>query len=169
VNGAIPSNDPYQAGFTTRQRNIFRQSWQKRLDMSIVKMTQLNVRITLRYSFDVFNVSNTPSLDIPIDNVEQNQYHNELPVQGTLPVLSCGCGAPNETSGFYNCPFGLGNVDKSIGIARQTQMSLSLKFESNFNPADRSAKPRSDGLTSHFSAVLSRDNNRSRHGRRRAP
>jgi Carboxypeptidase regulatory-like domain len=128
LGGAIPSNDPYETGFTTGQRNIFRQSWQKRLDMSIVKMTQLNEWLTLRYSFDVFNVTNTPSFDIPIDDVEQNQYYNGFPVQGTLPVLPSACGTANETSGFYNCPFGLGNVNKTIGSARQIQMSLSLKF-----------------------------------------
>jgi hypothetical protein len=128
LGGAIPSNDPYETNFTTGQRNIFRQAWQKRLDMSLVKMTQLNDRLTLRYSFDVFNVTNTPSFDIPIDNVEQNQYYNGFPVQGTLPVLPSGCGTANESSGFYNCPFGLGNVNKTIGSARQIQMSLSLKF-----------------------------------------
>jgi hypothetical protein len=52
--------------------------------MSIVKMTQLNERITVRYSFDVSNVSNTPSFDIPIDNVEPNQYYNESPVQEAI-------------------------------------------------------------------------------------
>jgi hypothetical protein len=128
LDGAIPSNDPYETGFTTGQRNIFRQSWQKRLDMSIVKMTQINERFMLRFSFDVFNVTNTPSFDIPIDDVEQNQYYNGFPQQGTLPVLPSNCGTPNQTSGFYNCPFGLGNVNKTIGSARQIQFSLALKF-----------------------------------------
>ncbi len=127
LNGAIPSNDPYETTFTTGQRNIFRQSWQERLDMSIVKMTEINERMTLRFSFDVFNVTNTPSFDIPIDDVEQNQYYNGFPIQGTTP-LPTGCGTSNETSGFYNCPFGLGSVNKTIGSARQIQMSLSLRF-----------------------------------------
>jgi Carboxypeptidase regulatory-like domain/TonB dependent receptor len=128
LNGAIPSNDPYETDFTTGQRNIFRQSWQKRLDMSIVKMTQVTERVAVRFSFDVFNVTNTPSFDIPIDDVEQNQYYNGFPVQGTLPVLPSGCGTANETSGFYNCPFGLGNVNKTIGSARQIQFTLSVRF-----------------------------------------
>jgi hypothetical protein len=133
LNGAIPTNDPYETGFTTGQRNIFRQSWQKRMDVSIVKLTQLNDRFQVRYSFDVFNVFNTPSFDVPIDDVTQNQYYNGFPVApqpGTPqpPVLPSGCGTANETSGFYNCPFGLGNVNKTIGSARQIQMSLSLTF-----------------------------------------
>lgn len=48
-------------------------------------------------------------------------------MQGTTP-LPTGCGTSSESSGFYNCPFGLGNVKKTIGSARQIQMSLSLKF-----------------------------------------
>ena len=113
--------------FTTGQRNIFRQSWQKRLDVSLVKMTKLTERTSLQFSFDVFNVTNTPSFDIPLDDVNQNQYYNGFPTQGTTPLPS-GCGTPNQTSGFYNCPFGLGNVNKTIGSARQIQMSLSVKF-----------------------------------------
>ena len=104
-----------------------RQSWQKRLDISLVKNTRINERVNLKFSFDVFNVTNTPSFDVPIDDVTQNQYYNPFPVQGTTP-LPTGCGTPNETSGFYNCPFGLGSVNKTIGSARQIQMSLSLKF-----------------------------------------
>jgi len=127
LNGAIPSNDPYETDFTTGQRNIFRQSWQRRMDISIVKITQLTERMALKFSFDVFNVTNTPSFDIPIDDVEQNQYYNGFPVEGTTP-LPTGCGTANETSGFYNCPFGLGNVNKTIGSARQIQFSLVLKF-----------------------------------------
>src|ERR1700730_15903748 len=127
LNGAIPTNDPYETTFTTGQRNIFRQSWQKRLDISLVKMTKLTERTSLQFSFDVFNVTNTPSFDIPIDDVNQNDNYNGFPTQGTTPLPS-GCGTPNQTSGFYNCPFGLGSVNKTIGSARQIQMSLSVKF-----------------------------------------
>jgi hypothetical protein len=109
-----------------------------------VKMTQLNERTTVHYSFDVSNVSNTPSFDIPSTTWSRTSITTSCRFRKPLPVPPC---TPNETSGFYNCPFGLGNVNKTIGSARQIQMSLSLKFESNFNPADRPAKPRSDGLT----------------------
>src|SRR6202012_5779106 len=34
LGGAIPSNDPYETGFTSGQRNIFRQPWQRRADIS---------------------------------------------------------------------------------------------------------------------------------------
>ncbi len=127
LNGAIPANDPYETDFTTGQRNIFRQTWQRRLDVSFVKDTNLTERTILKFSFDVFNVTNTPSFDIPIDDVSQNQYYNGFPVAGTA-VLPTGCGTANQVNNFYNCPFGLGNVNKTIGSARQIQMALRLSF-----------------------------------------
>jgi hypothetical protein len=42
------------------------------------------------------------------------------------PALPPACGGPN--TGFYNCPYGLGNVNKTIGSARQFQFSLHLVF-----------------------------------------
>ncbi len=127
LNGAIPSNDPYETGFTTGQRNIFRQTWQRRADISLVKMTTITERLNLRFSMDVFNITNTPSFDIPIDDVTQNQYYNGFPTAGT-PVLPTGCGTANPVNNFYNCPFGLGNVNKTIGSARQIQFTLKVLF-----------------------------------------
>jgi hypothetical protein len=129
LNGAIPSNDPYETNFTTGQRNIFRQSWQKRMDVSFVKNTSITERTNLKFSFDIFNVTNTASFDVPIDDVTQNQYYNGFPnTQSGTPVLPTGCGTSNQVNGFYNCPFGLGNVNKTIGSARQIQMALRLTF-----------------------------------------
>ena len=131
LNGAIPANDPYETSFTTGQRNIFRQSWQKRMDVSFVKLTKLNERFQLKYSFDVFNIFNTPSFDVPIDDVTQNRYYNGFPLAGTQPLPSIPCTSNpdnNANTGFYNCPQGLGNVNKTIGSPRQIQMSLSLTF-----------------------------------------
>jgi hypothetical protein len=113
LGGAIPPGDTFETNFTNGQRNIFRQSWQKRADISIVKDTQLSERVSMKYSFDVFNVTNTSSFDVPIDDVSQNQYYNDFPTQGTQ---------------LYNAPYGLGTVNKTIGSPRQTQMSLSFAF-----------------------------------------
>jgi hypothetical protein len=127
LNGAIPALDTFETNFTTGQRNIFRQAWQKRADASFVKMTKLTERVNMKFSLDVFNLTNTPSFDVPIDDVTQNQYYNGFPAEGTTP-LPTGCGTKNEVGGFYNCPHGLGNVNKTIGSARQVQMSLSFTF-----------------------------------------
>ncbi|MFZ3215922.1 MAG: TonB-dependent receptor [Candidatus Acidiferrales bacterium] len=126
LNGAIPPGDTFETNFTTGQRNIFRQAWQKRTDISIVKNTQISERVSLRYSFDVFNLTNTASFDLPIDDVEQNEYYDGFPIEGTTPLPNA---CPNSTNtSFYNCPYGLGIVNKTIGSPRQIQMSLSLQF-----------------------------------------
>jgi hypothetical protein len=133
---AIPPGDTFETNFISNggQRNIFRQSWQKRGDISIVKATQITERVTLKYSFDVFNLTNHPSFDIPIDNIDQNLAFSPFPVAqppygtGTTQTLASGCNGPNPQNGFYFCPAGLGQTVKTIGSSRQVQMSLSLVF-----------------------------------------
>ncbi len=127
LNGAIPAGDTFETNFTTGQRNIFRQSWQRRADISFAKLTQLTERYSLKYTFDIFNLTNTASFDIPIDDVSQNQFYNNFPNAGTTP-LPTGCGTPNAMNGFYNCPSGLGIVNKTIGSPRQIQMTLHFVF-----------------------------------------
>ena len=50
MNGAIPPGDTFETNFIPSggQRNIFRQSWQKRADISIVKLTKITERVTLK-------------------------------------------------------------------------------------------------------------------------
>ena len=136
LNGAIPPGDTFETNFIAGggQRNIFRQSWQKRADISIVKMTRLTEGVRLRYSFDVFNLTNHPSFDIPIDNIDQNLAFSPFPVAqppygtSTTPTLASGCNTSSPSNGFYFCPTGLGQVTKTIGSSRQIQMSLSVLF-----------------------------------------
>jgi hypothetical protein len=129
LNGAIPAGDTFETNFTTGQRNIFRQSWQRNADLSIVKITQVTERVALKYSFDVYNLTNTPSFDIPIDNVTQNLNFSALPTIGTTPAPTAAqCASGNLPTTFYNCPGGLGQVTKTIGSSRQIQMSLSVQF-----------------------------------------
>jgi hypothetical protein len=115
LDGAIAPGDTFETNFTTGQRNIFRQPWQRRADVSIVKATRLTERFSMKYTFDVFNVTNTPSFDIPVDNVSQNLFFNDFPVYG---------------SSLYSSPTssGLGIVNKTIGSPRQIQMTLRLLF-----------------------------------------
>jgi len=127
LGGAIPTSDPYETGFTSGQRNIFRQSFQKRADASLIKMTTLSERYSLKYTFDVYNLTNTTSFDIPGAEVSQNAGYNAFPAGGT-PVLPTGCGTPNAVNSFYSCPSGLGIVSHTIGSPRQIQMSLKLDF-----------------------------------------
>jgi len=128
--GAIPASDPYETGFTTGQRNIFRQDFQKRADVSLVKDLAITERWKLKYTFDVYNVSNTTSFDVPGNEVAQNSTYNPFPTSGT-PVLPGTCNAAGQgtvSGSFYSCPSGLGIVTHTIGSPRQIQMSLHLDF-----------------------------------------
>jgi hypothetical protein len=109
----VPQGDTYETNFITGERNIFRQSWQRRADASLVKSFTVHDRYSLRYTLDVYNVTNTASFDIPQNNVNQNVAFNNVPVGG-LPL--------------YNPPAGLGIVKHTIGSPRQVQMSLHFDF-----------------------------------------
>jgi len=126
----VPAGDPYETNFTTGQRNIFRQSWQRRADASLTKDLQIHDKYTLHYSFDVYNLTNTTSFDIPQNNVNQNQAFNNVPTVGTVaePTNNCQTNPYGANSGFFNCPAGLGITKHTIGSARQIQMALHLDF-----------------------------------------
>jgi hypothetical protein len=129
LNGAIPPDDPYETGFTNGQRNIFRQAFQKRADASLVKVTSFgHERYSLKYTFDVYNLTNTTSFDIPGNEVSQNAGYNAFPQSGQ-PVLPSNCPTNSTTcNSLYSFPSGLGIVTHTIGAPRQIQMSLHLDF-----------------------------------------
>ena len=81
-----------------------------------MKITNFTERYTLKYTFDVYNLTNTSSFDVPGNEVSQNEFYDAAPQAGTPP------------SEFYNAPYGLGVVGHTIGSARQIQMSLQLIF-----------------------------------------
>ena len=133
LNGAIPSNDPYETNFIDKgQRNIFRQPWQDRADISFIKDTRITERYDVKVMFKIFNLTNTASFDIPIDDVSQNIGFVGFPVAGTPATLNpCNNSFNQGTTGsLYVCPTlsGLGVTNKTIGSPRQIQMSLSLTF-----------------------------------------
>jgi hypothetical protein len=66
--------DIYETDFApNNQRNIFRQAMQKRLDISIRKSFHPTERIAVLYEFNIFNVTNTTSLDVPQDQTQIRQ------------------------------------------------------------------------------------------------
>jgi hypothetical protein len=66
--------DIYETDFApSNQRNIFRQAMQKRLDLSFRKTFKIKDRYGLLYNFDVFNIFNETSLDVPQDQTEIRQ------------------------------------------------------------------------------------------------
>jgi hypothetical protein len=117
-----PNGDPYETGFTTGQRNIFRQSPQRRADLELVKQTKFHERYNFRYTFDVFNLTNHASFDIPNAEVTQNAGYDPTPA-ADQPVL-----APNNGYSFYSLPTSVGYVQHTIGAPRQIQMSVRMEF-----------------------------------------
>jgi Carboxypeptidase regulatory-like domain len=109
----VPIGDTYETNFVSGERNIFRQSWQRRADASLVKDLTIREPFTLHYTFDVYNLTNTSSFDVPQNNVNQNAGFNNVPVGGEP---------------LYNPPSGLGVTKHTIGSPRQIQMSLHLDF-----------------------------------------
>jgi Carboxypeptidase regulatory-like domain len=134
LNGAIPSNDPYETNFIDHgQRNIFRQTWQRRADISLIKITQITERSSLKYTLDVFNLTNTASFDIPIDDISQNIGFAGFPVAGLAATQNPCNDSFNQSppsGSLYVCQTlsGLGITNKTIGSPRQIQMSLSFIF-----------------------------------------
>ena len=106
--GAIPTNDLFETSFTNGQRNIFRQSFQKRWDASLVKNTAITERFNLKYTFDVYNLTNTASFDVPGNEVSQNENYNTFPFRASgLQCLALGLRhvLPNHRpGGLYYCP-----------------------------------------------------------------
>jgi hypothetical protein len=94
-----------------------------------VKTTSLTERYTLKYTFDVYNLTNTASFDIPGNEVFQNDNYNATPILGeTVSPTGCDANGNQTNTSFYNCPSGLGFVSHTIGSPRQIQMSLQLTF-----------------------------------------
>lgn len=98
-------------------------------------MINIKERYRLKYTFDVYNLSNSTSLDVPGNEVTQNAGYNPFPTYpnsapgAPTSVLPTGCGTQNaSTASFYACPSGLGIVTHTIGAPRQIQMSLRLDF-----------------------------------------
>ena len=73
VSTGTDPQDIYQTDFVSGQRNLFRQAPQKRLDLSFRKAFHPTERMALEYAFNVFNITNTTSLDVPQNQTQIRQ------------------------------------------------------------------------------------------------
>jgi hypothetical protein len=86
--------DIYETDFAPEnQRNIFRQAMQKRLDISFRKQFHVGERVAIQYEFNIFNVTNTTSMDVPQDQTQIRQ--NEACSNTALPAGNCAAGYVN--------------------------------------------------------------------------
>jgi Carboxypeptidase regulatory-like domain len=148
--GGGPLCDVYETNFVSGQRNIFRQAFQKQANMALQKDVHIKEKYDVYYQFEVFNVTNTPSFDVPTNNITLNPDFSELngneyghqvqPMQSnsvTTPsspngTASCQGSSPNCAYELYTVPGAssnkLGVVTNAIGSARIVEMSLHLTF-----------------------------------------
>jgi len=129
--GGNPVCDIFETTFATGQRNIFRQAFQKRADISLVKALKFGDRLNLKYSLDLYNLTNTSSFDIPSNEPNFGEY-NPLPVYcagpSNDPDSACHGVTDNGESEEYPSKPNFGFVHSTIGSARQVQMTLHLNF-----------------------------------------
>jgi hypothetical protein len=97
--------------FGNTARNLFRGPFQKRLDFSIIKTTRLTERFSLRFQADAFNLTNTPSFDVPNND---------------LSLYSVRSGVPTISSIASQTTFGV--IQDTIGSPRFMQMSMFVLF-----------------------------------------
>ena len=146
--GGGPLCDVYETTFVPGQRNIFRQSFQKRADIAIEKNIPVKERYNLKYQFEIFNVTNTPSFDVPTNSVDLNPTYSELNGEGyghqvqpevsstvTTPAgtnQTCSGTSTNCAYELYTAPgvknTTLGVVSNTVGSSRVVEMSLHLMF-----------------------------------------
>ena len=140
VNGAPPCGistagnpvcDVFETGWgPAGQRNIFREAFQSRADISFVKTMPVTERFSLKYSLDMFNVTNTPSFDIPYNSVSGNSSYNNAPTYDPTKSIA----ANRQTVYSINSDntlqqnLGLGVVQDTIGSPRLISMSLHVLF-----------------------------------------
>ncbi len=86
VSTGTDPQDIYETNFAPPQRNIFRQSPQKQLNLSLRKEFHITERYGLRYDFNVFNVTNTTSLDVPMNQgqIRQNSACSTSATQAAI-------------------------------------------------------------------------------------
>ena len=65
--------DIYETDFAPPQRNIFRQAPQFQLNLSLRKQFKISERFGIQYEFNVFNITNTTSLDVPMNQGQIRQ------------------------------------------------------------------------------------------------
>lgn len=154
--GGGPLCDVYESDFVPGQRNVFRQWPQRRADITLQKDIPIKERYNVNYQFEVFNITNTPSFDVPNNEITLNPTESEISdVKGvvtgeygyghqvqpapsstvTTPAgtnQSCSGSSANCAYELYTVPGAasnkLGVVTNTIGSGRIVEMSMHFTF-----------------------------------------
>jgi len=116
----------FETTFGMGQRNIFRQAFQKRADISLVKNTRISDRVNVKYTFDVYNLTNTSSFDIPGNSVGIGSG-NTNPAYDSTMSSAANIATQYSLLSLSNNQ-GLGQVTNTIGGPRNIQMSLRVIY-----------------------------------------
>ncbi|HEY1902509.1 MAG TPA: carboxypeptidase regulatory-like domain-containing protein [Terracidiphilus sp.] len=139
--GGDPS-DIYETAFNVGQRNIFHQSGQRRLDLSIRKSFRISEKISAQYEFNVFNVTNTTSLDVPQNQaqIRQNNGCSANAIKAYQGDSNCnqyrsylGYGQVVTSNDPGDQQSALGNLDQ-VPFATGSGKSLQLPLTLSLNP-----------------------------------
>jgi hypothetical protein len=137
--GSDPT-DIYQTAFNVGQRNIFRQAPQKRLDLSYRKGFKITEKIKAQYELNVFNLTNTTSLDVPQNQaqIRQNNGCSFSAIQAGGGYNNCnqyrsflGYGQVVTANNSVDQQTALANLDQlpySTGTGKGTQLSPLLQL-----------------------------------------
>jgi hypothetical protein len=143
---ACTSSEPcdyYETDYAPgNQRNIFRQAPQKRADISVRKTFRFGDRYAAQYEFNVFNLTNTTSLDVPQNQTDIGQAYVGYtanygqvtaangapyqPIRNQLYILPNTNGTSGPNTVVSNTNFG--SVTGTIGSARIIDMGLHITF-----------------------------------------
>jgi hypothetical protein len=120
--------DSYESDFASGGRNIFRGAFQKRADISVVKLTNFGDRYELRLSMDFFNVTNTPSFDTPGNNFTGDPNFTPYtfnPDGSTVGFTPIGPGTAGSNAFSSQ---GVGAITNPLGDARNIQFAGRITF-----------------------------------------
>jgi hypothetical protein len=87
VSTGTDPQDIYETDWAPPQRNIFRQSPQNQINLSLRKQFKITERYTFQYEFNVFNVLNTTSLDVP-SNQGQIRQNSACSTSATIEGIA---------------------------------------------------------------------------------
>jgi len=99
--GTTDPSDNYETAFAPGdQRNIFRQAPQESIQLSLRKQFRITDRVNMRYGFNLFNVLNHTSMDVPQNGVQIAQHG--------------ACQITSTSSSGYDCSHGYENYGMVI-------------------------------------------------------
>ena len=134
VSTGTDPQDIFETDFAPgNQRNIFRQASQKRVDLSFRKSFKVSDRFNVLYNFDLYNVTNTTSLDVPQDQTQIRQADACSNSANAISGNNCAAGYVNygqiaSSPNPADQQSALGNLDQKptyTGSGKSTQIPIS--------------------------------------------